>query len=101
VLDHQATSQCVAIERAVLAALGGDCTLPIGVHASLLAQRPPMVQVRAVMANLKGQEVRQELTAPLLSPEAGNELAKTLATQLLAAGGREILASLAAGWKAP
>src|SRR5262249_41090636 len=34
-LDHAATRQAVLAERAVLAALGGGCQVPLGVHAQV------------------------------------------------------------------
>lgn len=34
-LDHPPTRRCVDAERAFLAELGGDCTLPAGAHATL------------------------------------------------------------------
>lgn len=36
-LDCQTTRQCVEIERAIVKALGGNCALPFGCHARILA----------------------------------------------------------------
>lgn len=33
-INHDLTARSIAVERGVLAALGGDCTLPIGIHAT-------------------------------------------------------------------
>jgi hydroxymethylbilane synthase len=96
------TSTCVAIERGVLAALGGDCTLPIGVHACMRPDgqnAPQQVQVRGVMADLAGREARQELTTELDACETVATIAQRFAAGLRAAGGEEILAALGKGEK--
>ncbi len=89
--NHRESSQCVAIERGVLAALGGDCTLPIGVHAVLLDQAE--VRIQGFMADLTGHEVRW--TAQRALGTGGEEdcrlIAENFAQSLLACGGDEIL----------
>ena len=90
-LDHAATRQAVTCERALLAALGGGCQLPVG-----------------ALAETQGTTLR--VSAIIISPGGGNvvransqgdasqarELGEALAADLLARGGSEILERLTA-----
>ena len=49
-LDCQATRQCVEIERAIVKALGGNCALPFGCHAQVVADN---IQVNALAMSAK------------------------------------------------
>jgi hydroxymethylbilane synthase len=96
--NHPDSSRCVALERGVLAALGGDCTLPIGVNAWLVGSE--RVKMRAVMADLSGREVRweEEFTLrPASSADETQDLAEQFAERLLERGGDEILLALRDG----
>jgi hydroxymethylbilane synthase len=74
-LADAATARCVAAERAVSAALGADCTLPIAAHGVLDGSS---VALKALIASIDGQKVvRCEVTG--VDPEAvGAEAARRL-----------------------
>jgi hydroxymethylbilane synthase len=50
------TATCVAAERGVLIALGGDCKTPLGAHADRLGDT---LRLRAFVARADGSEVRR------------------------------------------
>jgi hydroxymethylbilane synthase len=88
-LDDAATRAAVAAERALLAALGGGCQVPIGCHATIEDGR---LRVRAVVASPNGDRVvRREKSGPA---EDAARLGATLARELLSASAREILESV-------
>jgi hydroxymethylbilane synthase len=85
-LDHPPTRLGFRAERAYLAALGGDCTLPAGALA--VTQDDGEVELSAVLASLDGH-VLLRARARGRHPEAlGQEAAGTL---LDGAGGRALL----------
>ncbi len=86
-LDHVETRIAITAERALLAALGGGCQVPIGGFAHVEGST---IHLRAIVASLEGTRVvRGELTGsdPL---QVGGELGR----QLLNLGAREILAEI-------
>jgi hydroxymethylbilane synthase len=79
----------VSAERAFLRALGGDCTTPIAAHA---AAAETALRLEAAIADPEGRRiVRDTRTAERSQAEA---LGASLAEELLARGGREILRAL-------
>ena len=85
-LDNPTTRAAVIAERAVLAALGGGCQVPIGAYATVAGERLRMV---AVVASPDGTElVRGEAEGP--AAEA-TRLGSALGADLLARGARKIL----------
>jgi hydroxymethylbilane synthase len=85
-LNHEATSQAVRAERAVLAGLGGGCQLPIGAFAlvtdDILALSAVVVvtdSAVAMKANMKG------------APSDAEKLGRSLAADLLSQGAACIL----------
>jgi hydroxymethylbilane synthase len=62
-LDHADTRFAVAVERAALAALGGGCQVPIGIHC-----RPAAFEA---WDGGNGAEPRDEVFAVVASPETG------------------------------
>lgn len=86
-LEDATTRICVTAERAVLAALGGGCQVPIGAYA--VTEDPGAVQIQAVVISPDGGEVVRK-TARGASADAGR-LGSELGQELLASGGREIL----------
>ena len=81
------TARCVAAERAVSAALGADCTLPIAAHAVL---EGGTIRMKALIASADGTKVvRCETTGG--NPEA---LGADAARRLRVGGGDAILAEL-------
>jgi hydroxymethylbilane synthase len=97
-LDHADTRFAVTAERAALAALGGGCQVPIGIHCrpsfSENASSGSWVEIFGVVASPdSGQIVRVHLHAPLQNTDPvslGHEAAEMLLAQgagpLLAAG---------------
>jgi hydroxymethylbilane synthase len=88
-LDDEATHFAVTVERSALAALGGGCQVPIGVHC-----RPTSVgsvEVFAVVAAPEtGDAVRVYLEARLDSTNPA-ELGKAVAGKLIEAGAGPLL----------
>jgi len=67
-LHDTETATCVAAERGVLVAVGGDCRTPLGVHAE---RSGDLMRLRAFVANLAGAGFfRAERTFPWPSDEA-------------------------------
>jgi len=92
-LHDEPTAICVSAERAVSLALGGSCTLPLGVHARLLEGR---MHLLGVVASPDGQQLvraKLDVNAHEHSPEA---IGKRLADALLTQGAGPILAALQA-----
>lgn len=89
-IEHADTRVCAAAERSLLRTLEGGCRLPIGAHATLDGET---LRLDAMIASLDGRSmVRLDESAPASDAEA---LGRSLAERLLAAGGREILQSIA------
>jgi hydroxymethylbilane synthase len=86
-LEHTPTRVAVTAERAVLAALGGGCQVPIGAYATVVETT---LHVRAIVISPDGSEIiRLEETSGV---EDAERLGRDLGEQLLAKGGRQILA---------
>ena len=84
-VNHLDTATAVRAERAFLASVGGNCSLPIGAYATI---EGGSLHIRGVIGAGSGRTVRGELNAPASEPErAGSELA----AELLASGGRELI----------
>jgi hydroxymethylbilane synthase len=89
-LQHEPTAACVRAERAVSAALGGSCTVPLGAYATL---EGGALRLSALVAAPDGARLaRAECAGPAAAPEALGERA---AAELRARGAGEILAALA------
>ena len=85
-LEHDETRVAVTAERAVLAALGGGCQVPIGAHATL---HGPAVHIRAIVVSPDGaQVIRREASG---RAEDAAVLGRALGDELLAEGGAKIL----------
>ena len=85
-LEHSPTRIAVTAERAVLAALGGGCQVPIGAHATL---HDHLLSLQAVIVSPDGtQIIRGETKGPSGQAAA---IGRALGDQLLAEGGRQIL----------
>ena len=85
-LDHPATRAAVTAERAVLAALGGGCQVPIGAHAVI---RNGTLRLLAIVAAPDGSAVvRAESEGP---PSEAESIGRALGADLLARGARQIL----------
>jgi hydroxymethylbilane synthase len=88
-LDDQATRFAVTVERAALAALGGGCQVPIGIHCRPVSDY--LVEIFAVVATPEtGAAVRLYFTERLDSFDPA-ELGRTVAEKLMAAGAGPLL----------
>jgi hydroxymethylbilane synthase len=85
-LDHRETRVAVTAERAVLAALGGGCQVPIGAYATVEHDR---IHLQAVIVSPDGTQII-ELKASGAAADAAI-IGRALGDQLLAEGGRQIL----------
>jgi hydroxymethylbilane synthase len=85
-LDDGQTRIAVEAERAVLAALQGGCSIPLGVYAHILDDT---ITIDAMISDLQGNEyIKCSKTDSLNNVETS---AKKLAEELLTAGGQKIL----------
>lgn len=85
-LEHAPTRAAVTAERAVLAALGGGCQVPIGAHATVDDGR---LRLLAIVASPDGAElVRAESQSSIADAAA---LGRDLGEELLNRGARRIL----------
>jgi hydroxymethylbilane synthase len=85
-LDDAATRAAVTAERAVLAALGGGCQVPIGAYATVTGTR---LQIVAVVASPDGSDlVRGQSEGPATDAA---RLGEALGADLLGRGARKIL----------
>jgi hydroxymethylbilane synthase len=94
-LDDAPTRFAVTAERAALAALGGGCQVPIGIHCRTQSVQVGLVEIFGVVADpATGKTIRVHETAPRrhTHPE---ELGRLVAEKLLAAGARDLLSSTA------
>ncbi len=79
-IEHKPSRLCVEAERAFLAELGGDCSLPAGAHAQISADA--QISLSAVLAHEVGGQVLHE-SARGEDPESlGRSLAASLRQQL-------------------
>jgi len=75
-LHDEKTSRAVRAERAVLAAFGGGCSIPLGVHA---VAEGDTLHLSAILCNLDGSNmVREQLTGNDRPETLGRQLAGTL-----------------------
>jgi len=88
-LDDADTRDAVCAERAFLSGMGGDCTTPIAAHATVA---DGMLRLEAAIGDPEGRRlVRCARSGPRTDGEA---IGRSLADELLALGGREILRGL-------
>jgi hydroxymethylbilane synthase len=85
-LDHAPARTAVEAERAVLAALGGGCQVPIGVYGRVVNERLELV---AFVGLPDGSRVIRRSASGRASDALG--IGRELASELLRAGAREIL----------
>jgi hydroxymethylbilane synthase len=85
-LEHPATRVATTAERALLRRLEGGCHVPVGGFGEV---RESALFLKGIICSLDGTaSVEGELSGP---PEAAGELGLTLADDLLARGGNDIL----------
>jgi hydroxymethylbilane synthase len=98
-LDDAATRFAVTVERAALAALGGGCQVPIGIHCRPLAGQgiEPSNEVFAVVAVPEsGLAVRVYHRVPAADADS-IALGKLIAEKLIEAGAGPLLAAVSEG----
>lgn len=87
-LNHTPTRTAVEAERALLAALGGGCQVPIGAHATV---EGGLVYLRAAVVRPDGSDiVKGEKEGPV---EMAAQIGTLLARELIDAGADRILAA--------
>lgn len=87
-LDDADVARCVRAERAVSAALGADCSMPLAAYAELAGAS---IQLRALVGALDGKQlVTTSRSGPLDNPEAIGAVA---AQALLDGGAQPLLAA--------
>ena len=85
-LDDEPTQIAVKAERAVLAAMHGGCSIPLGVYAHILDDT---ITIDSMISDLEGKKyIKRSKTDSLNNAETS---AKKLAAELLTAGGQQIL----------
>jgi hydroxymethylbilane synthase len=85
-LDHAPTHQAVKAERALLAAIGGGCLVPVGVATTI---SNGVLRLRAVVLDPEGKRrIEDEMAGEELEAET---LGRALADRLVAKGAREML----------
>jgi hydroxymethylbilane synthase len=89
-LEDPASATCIAAERACQAQLGGDCNVPLGVHARLAGDR---ISLHVRLLDETGSAIERIVAGAAADPEA---IGVEAAEQLLAGGGAMLLAALRA-----
>ena len=87
-LDHPASRIAVTAERALLAALGGGCQVPIGAYA-VVEHHAAAVHLRSLIVSPDGSKIVRKAARGPASDAA--EIGRALGEELLAEGGRQIL----------
>lgn len=87
------TRMQIDAERAVLKALGGDCTMPIGMHVST-ADESGEVRVMAVVLNLNGECSRAAFKCPVGDLSQPENLAGKVVSRLIDNNLRKIMKDL-------
>ncbi len=86
-LEHRETRIAVTAERAVLAALGGGCQVPIGAYATV--RQDSCLAIQAIIVSPDGtQVIRKQATGESIDAAA---IGRALGDELLSEGGRQIL----------
>jgi len=94
-IDDPQARRATAAERAFLAELGAGCHVPAGAYARLTDDGETLT-ITGMVANPDGSQLLRRTTrAPAAGDDSAKALGKSLAGQLLADGGREILDELA------
>ena len=86
-LDHAATRAAATAERAVLAALGGGCQVPIGAHARVEDGR---LHLLALVISVDGAELIRDTAEGMAADDA--QIGRSLGERLLSAGAARLLA---------
>jgi len=90
-LHHPQTALCVRAERAFLAAVEGDCRVPVG--ASVTADGSSL-RIRGFVGAPDGSAMIEGIKMGSSEGEGPEEMGRALASELLEAGGAEVLRAL-------
>jgi len=90
-LDHMESRIAITAERAMLAALGGGCQVPVGGYAVVNGK---IVHLRAIVASPDGSRVIRGELAGVVLADHPRQLGTALANDLLSRGAREILSEV-------
>jgi hydroxymethylbilane synthase len=89
-LNHAPTALATSMERALLSRMGGGCLVPIGAHATVAGGR---WRIHAIVVALDGSSnVRSSADGMVTTEAEALDAAVTLADEMLAAGGRDLIA---------
>lgn len=94
-LDDLPTALAVAAERGFLEALDGDCNVPLACLCEGIAA--DRLRLRGLLASLSGDSVVRAECRASANLDAARTAGRDLAQEVLAAGGAEVLATLAGG----
>ncbi|KAF9885594.1 porphobilinogen deaminase [Aspergillus nanangensis] len=90
-VDRKSTLACLA-ERALMRALDGGCSVPIGVETGWVGEAQERLKMRAIVVSLDGvQSVEDGVEATVQADDVATELGEMLATRLVDAGAEVIL----------
>ncbi len=90
-INHVESAFALGLERRFLARLGGGCLAPIGAHVTVDSNQ---WQLRAVIAATDGAAaVRRSVVGSRLDAAEAEAVVEGLASDMLAAGGQEIITS--------
>ncbi len=85
-IDDPVTRLAVEAERSFLSELGGDCTLPAGAHATVIAgDRRVEISIQGVLADTDHANLQRHTEVGPVDAEPGRILARTLRKALEAA----------------
>ncbi|MHC4424888.1 MAG: hydroxymethylbilane synthase [Planctomycetota bacterium] len=88
-IDNEDARTTTSAERKILTTMQCGCHAPVGAFAKITADE---IEIRAFISDIQGKNfITRQSTGPATEAE---KLAEQLATELLASGGKEILASL-------
>jgi hydroxymethylbilane synthase len=94
-LDHAESRIAITAERALLAALGGSCQVPVGGYAVVNGKT---LYLRAIVASPDGSRVIHGVLRGVLSADSSDDrpmqIGTALAHDLLSRGAREILSAV-------
>jgi hydroxymethylbilane synthase len=85
-LEHRESRIAVTAERALLAALGGGCQVPMGAYATVVQEA---LYIEAIIVSPDGAEIVRKKASGAAADAAA--IGRALGEELLAAGGRGIL----------
>ena len=96
-LDDPLTHECVDAERAVLAALGGSCKVPVGIYARHEGLR---VRMDAIVLSQDGSRVARS-SQEMPAPARAGELVRATVEDLMSQGAMAILEDILRGQELP